>query len=544
MLQPIQDAASTPSPSRQSPKWEKAFPLSALEQTGAKVTKIDGKQIAVFLRDGSVYACNNRCPHEGYPLKEGTLSETCTLTCNWHNWKFDLRTGDNKFGGDRLRVYPTEIRESDIWIDVSDPPSDHIIEAALGNLHDSFDRHEYDRMARELARLEKAGGDPMDALRATIRWTHEQFEFGMGSTHAFAATPDWLALGDRRANDPAHRLMPIHESIAYFAWDSRREPQYPFPEGRKDWDEEAFSDAIENEDEATAIALIRGALAAGMGWLELEPAFARAALRHYLDFGHGAIYVVKTGELIERLGDDIQEILMLSLTRGLITAWREDLIPEFRDYADIHANWGKDANQSLTPEDFEGLGPDRAMALAATSNQSPQELFDVVFEMSCRSFLRYDHLACQEQIDKPVSHNRTWLSFTHEITFANAARQLASRNPDLWPAALLQICCFFGRNANFLDHSVDMSEWVVDDPKAFLGDVLESLFDHGRFEYIVSAHLIKTVTAIASEVENTPDAPWVPTLLAALNRFLHAPLKRRYPMRVMTQALSFVAVED
>ena len=51
-----------------------------------------------------MHACNNRCPHEGYPLVEGALdAESCILTCHWHNWKFDLRTGANHYGGDNLR---------------------------------------------------------------------------------------------------------------------------------------------------------------------------------------------------------------------------------------------------------------------------------------------------------------------------------------------------------------------------------------------------------------------------------------------------------
>ncbi|MFL5239337.1 MAG: Rieske (2Fe-2S) protein, partial [Rhizomicrobium sp.] len=31
-----------------------------------------------------MFAIANRCPHEGYPLSEGTLSPGCLLTCNWH----------------------------------------------------------------------------------------------------------------------------------------------------------------------------------------------------------------------------------------------------------------------------------------------------------------------------------------------------------------------------------------------------------------------------------------------------------------------------
>lgn len=521
--------------------WEKALPLDTLSQSGARTIKVGRKQIAVFLRDGVVYACNNRCPHEGFPLIEGSLSDECTLTCNWHNWKFDLKSGENLYGGDKLRVYPVEIRDGDIWIDVSDPTRDAIVTDALENLRASFDRHEYDRMARELARMEKAGGDPLDALRSTIAWTHDHFEFGM--THALAATPAWLVLGERYGGDTARRLMPIHESIAYLAWDSLREPKFPYSTDVTPWNDARFADAMEVEDEPTAISLVRGALAEGMTWRQIEPAFARAALSHYLDFGHTAIYVVKTGELIERLGQKVMEPVLLTLTRGLLRARREDLIPEFRDYVDIHANWGRETTKTLIADDFEGLAADRAMALAASSQQDPEDLYHILFEVSCRSLLRFD-LACQDQTDKPISHNRTWLSFTHEITFANAARQLASRYPDLWPNALLQMCCFFGRNAGFLDPSVLGEDWQVAEPEQFKNNVFSSLFDHGRFEYIVAAHLVKTATAIFDEIENSPSAPWVPTLLAALNRFLQSPVKRRYPARSMSQALAFVAVED
>ena len=67
-----------------------------------------------------MHACNNRCPHEGYPLVEGVLDAQCVLTCNWHNWKFDLKTGETLYGGDRLRVYPVMVREGMVHVDVAD----------------------------------------------------------------------------------------------------------------------------------------------------------------------------------------------------------------------------------------------------------------------------------------------------------------------------------------------------------------------------------------------------------------------------------------
>jgi nitrite reductase/ring-hydroxylating ferredoxin subunit len=78
------------------PRWQRAVPGNRLAADGSLAVKIDGRQIALFQgAGGSVRACNNRCPHEGYPLCEGHVDEGGVLTCRWHNWKFDLRTGAN-----------------------------------------------------------------------------------------------------------------------------------------------------------------------------------------------------------------------------------------------------------------------------------------------------------------------------------------------------------------------------------------------------------------------------------------------------------------
>jgi nitrite reductase/ring-hydroxylating ferredoxin subunit len=86
---------------------------------GALIFKHGRKQIAVFQTEKGIYACNNRCPHEGYPLKAGTLSEGCILTCNWHNWKFNLASGETLVGGDQLRRYPVTVQDGAVWLDLA-----------------------------------------------------------------------------------------------------------------------------------------------------------------------------------------------------------------------------------------------------------------------------------------------------------------------------------------------------------------------------------------------------------------------------------------
>ncbi|NIA71074.1 Rieske 2Fe-2S domain-containing protein [Pelagibius litoralis] len=520
-------------------------PLQPLLEKGRQIVKAEGKQIAVFASDKGVFACNNRCPHEGYPLMEGKLSQGadgggCILTCNWHNWKFDLEGGETLVGGDKLRRYPVEIIDGEVWLDITDPPAEERRAAALESLRRSFRRHEYDRMAREISRLQAAGGDPLDALRGALDWTAAHFEFG--TTHAHAGAPDWLALRDELAESDPEKLVPLLEVVGHLAWDCLREPAYPFSEGSRPYDAAALVAAIEAEDEAAAIALLRGALADGLGYRELEEPLAEAALAHYQDFGHSLIYVYKTGQLIERLGPASAEPLLLSLVRSLVYASREDLIPEFRAYGGALVRWDGKGAAPVAAEDLRRLSVPKVLERVLASSADRKALFDALLGAAAADFLQFD-LTVQAATDGSVSHNVNWLDFTHAVTFSNAVRVLCSRHPRLWPQGLLQIACFIGRNAGYVDCALDASPWQVDDSAAFFDRSMRGLFDHAQPEYIVSVHLVKLLTAAREEIAADPAAPWVPPLLAAVNRFLHEPLKRKHTRRTAQQALSFVAAE-
>jgi len=359
---------------RSTEDWVEAMPLDTLAESGRKIFRHGAKQILLVKTEAGVFACNNRCPHEGYPLMEGSVSgETkgCVLTCNWHNWKFDLGSGETLIGGDKLRRYPVDIRDGVIWLDVSDPPAADQIETALANIADSFEDHEYDRMAREIARLAKAGGDPLDAVRHAVRLTHQHFEYG--TTHALAGAPDWLDLRDRIGrDDPTLNLVPVVEIVGHLCWDSLRWRAFPFPEGVEPFDADALVDAIENEDQTRALALVRGAFTDGLGHDALDRPLSIAATRHYQDFGHAIIYVYKARQLVDALGPEMAEPIYLTLTRSLTYASREDLIPEFRAYAGQRAAWNSlgDGGGTDAPvaEDFRHLGVEAALKRAVAGS--------------------------------------------------------------------------------------------------------------------------------------------------------------------------------
>ena len=76
--------------------------------------------VAIFIYDSKVYAVDNRCPHMGFPLNQGTVKDGI-LTCHWHHARFDLMNGGtfDQWAGD-VTSFPVEIRnKNEVWIDIS-----------------------------------------------------------------------------------------------------------------------------------------------------------------------------------------------------------------------------------------------------------------------------------------------------------------------------------------------------------------------------------------------------------------------------------------
>lgn len=507
---------------------------------GRRVLRREGKQILLLASGDRIFAIANRCPHEGYPLSEGTLSPGCILTCNWHNWKFDLSTGAALFGRDSVRTYPTAIRNGEVFVDVSDPPAAARRERAMRGLEAALVDNDRQRMARETARLVHAGFDAKEAVAHAFRARNARLEDGM--THAHAAAADWLALADR-AGSAEMKLAAVLEPLGHIAWDTEGAGEFPYANDILPWRAEAFVAAIEAEDEISALARVRGALADGRSYKELRPAFAEAALAHYADFGHCAIYVFKAGQLIERLGEAVGETVLLSLTRMLARATREERLPEFRGYSRALQTWDGSGAETPRMESFAGQSIDGAMGAALASSGCPQrDQFDALLGAAAFNLLHFDTVFdCATA--NGIADNIGWLDFTHALTFANACRHLCEERPDLWPRVALQMALFIGRNRKYVRSVQETGMWRVENRGAFVALEQETLYDHGIVEPIIACHRLKVLFALEDELRASPDAPWADSMCAAVNRYLHTSMKRHHGLRTATQALKFTAKE-
>jgi len=74
--------------------------------------EVDGLPIALANVDGAIYAFNDSCRHEGGPLSSGVLIGD-TVTCPWHGWTYNIRTGKAIVPPIGIRIPTYEIRLED-----------------------------------------------------------------------------------------------------------------------------------------------------------------------------------------------------------------------------------------------------------------------------------------------------------------------------------------------------------------------------------------------------------------------------------------------
>lgn len=78
-------------------QYERVADAGSIEPGSARSFPVGRYEIAVFNIDGALFALENACPHQGGPIADGYL-EGPMVTCPWHAWCFDVRTGKMTLG--------------------------------------------------------------------------------------------------------------------------------------------------------------------------------------------------------------------------------------------------------------------------------------------------------------------------------------------------------------------------------------------------------------------------------------------------------------
>src|SRR5438046_1091986 len=91
-------------------KWVEVGTAAELQPGQRVCVTMEGRSLAVFNLDGALVAIANVCPHAGMPLAEGELRGT-VLTCPYHGYTYNLKTGKNVDYADDEPVHKYAVRD-------------------------------------------------------------------------------------------------------------------------------------------------------------------------------------------------------------------------------------------------------------------------------------------------------------------------------------------------------------------------------------------------------------------------------------------------
>lgn len=114
---------NTQKPPKRSGEREDGFylagKLSDLVEGRPKTVRLGDRSVVILkLTDGGVSALSNICPHSGGPLGQGRL-EGNILTCPWHDWRFEITSGEciNR-PGKHAQIFPSKIEGDEVWVKI------------------------------------------------------------------------------------------------------------------------------------------------------------------------------------------------------------------------------------------------------------------------------------------------------------------------------------------------------------------------------------------------------------------------------------------
>jgi nitrite reductase/ring-hydroxylating ferredoxin subunit len=312
--------------------------LDEVREKAALAVQVEGHTLVLFAYGERVYAVDNRCPHMGFPLDRGSVRDGI-LTCHWHHARFDLASGGTfDQWADDVRTFPVDIRDGDVWVDVS-PPRDPRAHQRR-RLRDGLERNIPLVLAKAVIALLDGGEDPAEPFRAGLDFgTHYRWAgWGQGLTILTCLMNLLPYL------TPEDRPRALYHGLSAAANDSdgagARFIVQPLPTQDADiptlkrW----FRQFIEVRDAEGAERCIVAAVRSGADHRQMaDMLFAAATDHRYIQTGHVLDFANKALEALDIAGWEYAEMALTSLANAFANADRMEEANEWRHPVDLVA---------------------------------------------------------------------------------------------------------------------------------------------------------------------------------------------------------------
>ena len=100
------------------PRWIRIASVTDCPPGSGLELVAEDRIVALFNVEGEYHALDGVCPHQGGPLGKGAL-DGCVVTCPWHGWQFDVRTGQHQTSPTLHHAsLPIKVEGDDILVDI------------------------------------------------------------------------------------------------------------------------------------------------------------------------------------------------------------------------------------------------------------------------------------------------------------------------------------------------------------------------------------------------------------------------------------------
>jgi nitrite reductase/ring-hydroxylating ferredoxin subunit len=411
--------------------------LAELQSAGRLLTKVGTVPVVVFWHENAAYAIEDRCPHLGFPLHQGTV-EAGLVTCHWHHARFDLESGCTLvMWADDARGFSADVRDGEVFVSAraDDDPVGHLQARLRNGLEESISLV----IAKSVLGLLDAGVPAADIVRTGVDFgtTYRGSGWGSGLTVLVAMANLFPHLhGDDRALALVHGLTFVANDTS---GQSPRFPVGPLPtravpiERLEAW----YRRFIETRSSDSAERSLETAISEPGQLGPVESMMFAAATDHvFVDGGHTIDFTNKAFEALELLGVDAAGQVLPTLVMQTARAQRSEEFSEWRHPNDLVA---------LTRETAARMeGPNRApvdkIDVGAIGWQLLADDPDAVADAVVQA---WSGGATDEELGRAIAyaaalrivrfHTRNdhadWDTVHHSFTAANALHQAMARNP-------------------------------------------------------------------------------------------------------------------
>jgi nitrite reductase/ring-hydroxylating ferredoxin subunit len=417
----------------------RAASLVQVQQAGCHVVQISGHTLALFAHQGNIYAVDNRCPHMGFPLDRGSVHDGI-LTCHWHHARFDLATGGAfDLFADDVPAFPVEIRDGEVWVDLS-PPGD-LRAHHLKRLNDGLEQLIPLVIAKAVIALDDMKDGLTQAFGAGLEFgTHyRRMGWGQGLT-MLTCFANLLPLLD--SDD---RPLALYHGLSAVAVDTADAPARfalePLPGAAPDFIilKRWFRRFVEVRDGEGAERCLVTAIRSGADSRQItEMLFAAVTDHRYIQTGHPADFTNKALEALDFAGWDHAERVLTSLVSGYVNAARMEESNAWRNPIDLvellHGAFDALPDALTSGEPHRGRWNEREALIPTLLADDPQAIITALLD-SLRAGATEEELAgsvayaAALRIARFHTSNEftDWDTALHTFTFANAIHQAIRR---------------------------------------------------------------------------------------------------------------------